>query len=90
MLFELCHTRYSLHKLIYTHKTGKVLELIHTRTFLTAVQARAIEYMVVDALLAAEPAMHFADYITKPERYLHLTDSITELIQMSNDRVSSI
>lgn len=24
MLFELCHTRYSLHKLIYTHKTGIV------------------------------------------------------------------
>lgn len=22
MLFELCHTRYSLHKLIYSHKTG--------------------------------------------------------------------
>ncbi|KAF9782073.1 hypothetical protein BJ322DRAFT_1074190 [Thelephora terrestris] len=68
MLFELCHTRYSLHKLIYTHKT-----------------ARAIEYMLVDALLAAEPIMHFADHVTNPSKYLYLTDSITELIQMSND-----
>ena len=45
--------------------------------------------MVVDALLAAEPVMHFANYVNDPERYLHLTDSITELIQMSDDRVSS-
>jgi hypothetical protein len=84
MLFELCHTRYSLHKLIYSHKTGNVRKLLYTYPFLTMlVQARAIEYMVVDALLAAEPVMHFADYVTKPERYLHLTDSIVELIQMS-------
>lgn len=46
--------------------------------------------MVVDALLAAEPIMHFADYVTKPERYLHLTDSIIELIQMSDDQVSPL
>lgn len=46
--------------------------------------------MVVDALLAAESVMHFADYVANPERYLHLTDSIIELIQMSNDPVSSV
>lgn len=68
MLFELCHTRYSLHKLIYTHKT-----------------ARAIEYMIVDALLSAESIMHFADHVTNPEKYLHLTDSIVEMIRMSDD-----
>ena len=45
--------------------------------------------MLVDALIAAEPVMHFAGYVTKPEKYLHLTDSITELIQMSDDQVSS-
>lgn len=44
--------------------------------------------MVVDALLAAEPVMHFAGYITNPDRYLHLTDSIIELIQMSDNQVS--
>jgi len=44
--------------------------------------------MIVDALLASEPVMHFADYVTNPEKYLHLTDSIIELIQMSSDRVS--
>ena len=46
--------------------------------------------MIVDALLAAEPIMHFADFVTKPERYLYLTDSIIELIQMSEDPVSSV
>ena len=90
MLFELCHTRYSLHKLIYSHKTGNFQEYIWTTPFSPLVQARAIEYMVVDALLAAEPVMHFAGYITNPDRYLHLTDSIIELIQMSNDRVSLV
>jgi hypothetical protein len=45
--------------------------------------------MLVDALLAAEPIMRFADYVTNPERYLHLTDGIIELVQMSDDEVSS-
>lgn len=45
--------------------------------------------MLVDALLAAEPIMHFADYVTNPERYLHLTDSIIEIVQMSDDKVSA-
>lgn len=44
--------------------------------------------MLVDALLAAEPIMHFADHVTNPEKYLHLTDSIIELIQMSDDEVN--
>ena len=90
MLFELCHTRYSLHKLIYSHKTGKVWESIDTFPLSPSAQARAIEYMLVDALLAAEPVMHFADHITKPEKYLHLTDTIVELIQVSEDQVSSV
>lgn len=45
--------------------------------------------MLVDALLVAEPIMHFANYVTNPERYLRLTDSVVELIQMSDDKVSS-
>jgi len=46
--------------------------------------------MTVDALLAAEPIMHFADHITNPEKYLRLTDSIVELIQMSDDEVNAV
>ena len=46
--------------------------------------------MLVDALLAAEPVMRFAEHVTNPERYLHLTDSVIELIQMSGDGVSPL
>ena len=57
---------------------------------LTICQARAIEYMIVDALLAAEPIMRFADHVTNPEKYLRLTDSIVEMIQMSDDEVNAV
>lgn len=46
--------------------------------------------MIVDALLAAEPIMRFADHVTNPEKYLRLTDSIIEMIQMSDDEVNAI
>ncbi|KAH9853312.1 HD-domain/PDEase-like protein [Lenzites betulinus] len=67
-IFELCHTRMSLHKRIYTHKTAK-----------------AIEYMIVDALTKAEPAMHIANRLEDPKEYLHLTDHIMTEIEASKD-----
>ncbi|TFY67525.1 hypothetical protein EVJ58_g1575 [Rhodofomes roseus] len=65
-IYELCHTRFSLHKRVYSHKTAK-----------------AIEYMLIDALLAAEPHMKFARDIFDPKRYLHLTDDIRIRIEAS-------
>ena len=35
-----------------------------------------IEYMIVDALLAAEPHLKIADQVYKPEKYVYLTDDI--------------
>ncbi|KAI0759750.1 hypothetical protein BD413DRAFT_270194 [Trametes elegans] len=71
-VFELCHTRMSLHKRIYTHKTAK-----------------AIEYMIVDALREAEKVMHIVDHIEDPKKYLHLTDHIQTQIEASdNDELS--
>ncbi|KAI0637570.1 HD-domain/PDEase-like protein [Trametes polyzona] len=67
-IFELCHTRMSLHKRIYTHKTAK-----------------AIEYMIVDALTKAEPVMHIANRLEDPKKYLYLTDHIMTEIQASSD-----
>ncbi|KAI0829200.1 HD-domain/PDEase-like protein [Trametes gibbosa] len=67
-IFELCHTRMSLHKRIYTHKTAK-----------------AIEYMIVDALTKAEPAMRIANRLEDPKEYLHLTDHIMTEIEASKD-----
>ncbi|KAH9931390.1 hypothetical protein B0H21DRAFT_96613 [Amylocystis lapponica] len=65
-VYELCYTRFSLHKNIYSHKT-----------------ARAIEYMVVDALMSAEPHMNFAADIFKPQKFLYLTDDIRARIESS-------
>ncbi|KAF8505416.1 HD-domain/PDEase-like protein [Russula emetica] len=65
-IYELCYTRFSLHKRIYNHKTAK-----------------AIEHMMVDAMLAAEPYLKIASYINDPKRYLGLTDDIKTEIQRS-------
>ncbi|CDO76374.1 hypothetical protein BN946_scf185011.g38 [Trametes cinnabarina] len=67
-IFELCHTRMSLHKRIYTHKTAK-----------------AVEYMIVDALTKAEPVMHIAHRLENPKEYLYLTDYIQTEIEASKD-----
>ncbi|KAG9017660.1 hypothetical protein FRB90_000356, partial [Tulasnella sp. 427] len=47
--------------------------------------AKAVEYMMVDALLAAEPVFHFSEAIDDPKKYLHLTDSIIEDIERRDD-----
>ncbi|KAI0269351.1 hypothetical protein BC834DRAFT_865983 [Gloeopeniophorella convolvens] len=65
-IYELCYTRFSLHKRIYNHKTAK-----------------AIENMLVDAMLAAEPYLKIAGQIDNPDRYLVLTDEIWLEIQRS-------
>jgi len=65
-IYELCYTRFSLHKRIYNHKTAK-----------------AIENMMVDAMLAAEPYLKIASHINDPKRYLGLTDDIRTEIQRS-------
>lgn len=65
-IYELCYTRFSLHKRIYNHKT-----------------ATAIEHMLVDAMLAAEPYLKIAGQIDDPKKYLGLTDDIRTEIQRS-------
>lgn len=45
--------------------------------------------MVIDGLLAAEPHLHIAEQVFKPERYLHLTDNIMPTIEASTSPVSS-
>ncbi|KAF9530924.1 hypothetical protein CPB83DRAFT_787510 [Crepidotus variabilis] len=45
--------------------------------------AKAVEYMIIDGLLAAEPYMKIADRIRDPKKFLFLTDSIMETIRAS-------
>lgn len=90
-LYELCHTRFSLHKRIYNHKTGKsrchlVIRYTQTERCLLPT-AKAIEYMIIDALILAEPHLKIANQIQDPQRYLYLTDDIMPRIEMSEDPV---
>ncbi|KAJ8076162.1 hypothetical protein PM082_022147 [Marasmius tenuissimus] len=47
--------------------------------------AKAIEYMIIDALLHAERVMGISKAVTNPKRYLTLTDSVMERIEDSED-----
>ncbi|KAJ7166004.1 hypothetical protein C8R46DRAFT_1192481 [Mycena filopes] len=47
--------------------------------------AKAIEYMIVDALVLAEPHLKIADQIEIPKKFLYLTDAIKERIEASED-----
>ncbi|KAH9936880.1 HD-domain/PDEase-like protein [Epithele typhae] len=85
-IFELCHTRMSLHKRIYTHKTGKWDFADKERdTHVLKSLAKAIEFMIVDALKLAEPVMNIARRLEDPKKYLHLTDEIMGTIESSDD-----
>jgi HD superfamily phosphohydrolase len=65
-LYEMFHTRYSLHKQIYTHRVGK-----------------AVEYMITDALIEANPYLKISDSIHDPEEYMNMTDCILHQIESS-------
>jgi len=67
-VYQVCYTRFSLHKQIYNHKTAK-----------------AIEYMIIDGLIAAEPFMKITERIQDPKRFLHLTDNIKDTIEETTD-----
>lgn len=47
--------------------------------------ARAIEYMLIDALKSAEPVMKIACWIENPRKYVHLTDNIRCRIEEMDD-----
>lgn len=51
--------------------------------------AIAIEYMIIDALLSADPHLDIAKRIFEPEKYLHLTDSIMPFIEATTDPASN-
>lgn len=50
--------------------------------------AKAVERMVVDALVAADAVLKLSQKIDDPDKYLHLTDSILETIENSHGPVS--
>lgn len=54
---------------------------------LTTLIAKAIEYMIIDALLAAEPYLKVANLVDKPDKYIFLTDNLLNKIEESTERV---
>jgi hypothetical protein len=52
------------------------------------IAAKAIEYMIVDALIAAEPYLHIAEQVFKPEKFVYLTEDVMSTIERSTDSVS--
>ncbi len=52
--------------------------------------AKAIEFMIVDALKLAEPVMNIARRLEDPKKYLHLTDRIQGEIEASEDPVCDV
>ena len=69
-LYELFHTRASLHQRVYTHK-----------------KAKAIEYMVVDALCLADAAWggEVSQAIWSPKDFCQLDDTVLKRIEWSKD-----
>ncbi|KAG7096279.1 hypothetical protein E1B28_003727 [Marasmius oreades] len=47
--------------------------------------AKAIEYMIIDALHLADPYMGISKAVFNPKQYLNLTDSIMDRIEASDD-----
>ncbi|KAJ7039439.1 hypothetical protein C8F04DRAFT_949938 [Mycena alexandri] len=67
-----------LHELCYTRfRLHKMI--YHHKT------AKAIEYMIVDALILADPHLKIADRIEIPQKFLYLTDDIKPRIESSED-----
>ncbi|KAJ7683564.1 hypothetical protein B0H17DRAFT_1205071 [Mycena rosella] len=67
-----------LHEICYTR--FKLHKMIYNHK-----TAKAIEYMIVDALILAEPFMKIADQIEIPKKFLYLTDDIMPRIESSED-----
>ena len=67
-IYDLFHTRASLHKRIYTHK-----------------KAKAIEFMVADALAAANSVLKLTDQVFDPKEFWKLDDTVLRQIEQRDD-----
>ncbi|CAG8592316.1 10626_t:CDS:10, partial [Cetraspora pellucida] len=66
-IYEMFHTRYSMHKKVYNHRVS-----------------RAINYMIADALVEADPYLKIKEAIRDPKKYIKLNDSILSMIEHSD------
>ncbi|KAF9073214.1 hypothetical protein BDP27DRAFT_316397 [Rhodocollybia butyracea] len=78
---EICYAYKDLDKVFDVYQTRHKLH----KTWYHHKTATAIEYMIVDALLLADPFMKIAERIKKPEEFLNLTDDIMNDILRCKD-----
>lgn len=81
-VFNLYQTRYKMYG-IYNHKTREY-SVTTVRWCTHSVAGKAIECMVVDALLAADSHLGISKRIEDPRQYLYLTDEIVLEIERSS------
>ncbi|KAJ7705829.1 hypothetical protein B0H14DRAFT_3027083 [Mycena olivaceomarginata] len=67
-----------LHEICYTR--FKLHKMIYNHK-----TAKAIEYMIVDALVLAEPHLKIADRVLIPKKFLYLTDDLMPRIEASEE-----
>ncbi|KAG0168582.1 SAM domain and HD [Apophysomyces sp. BC1015] len=78
-------------EICYHHKeVYNLYEMFHTRYSLfkriyTHRVGKAVELMITDALLSADPYLGISTSVDKPEEYLHMTDDIIRAIERSKN-----
>ena len=85
-IYELYYTCFSLHKYITT-KLVRMYFHVRVGDMLMAFIAKAIEYMITDALLAAEPYLKVANLVNKLDQYVFLMDNLLNKIEESTEKV---
>jgi HD superfamily phosphohydrolase len=77
-LYELFHSRYTLHKRAYQHRVAKVVELM-------MIEALVLADDVVTIPGTAGNRVRISDAVTDMEAYTRLTDTIFSAIELSDD-----
>ncbi|KAJ1953954.1 hypothetical protein EC988_002701 [Linderina pennispora] len=78
---EICYSRkeaYNLTEMFHTRYS------LHKRVYAHPA-AKAIEFMLIDAMLIADPVLELSQAVLDPERYLYLTDEIVRDIERSRE-----
>lgn len=76
---HICYNQKIYHDLVQVfHTRYKLFKDVYTHRV-----CKAIDYMIVDALMEANPVFQFQNKIHDPDQYVHLTDNVLSLIENS-------
>lgn len=91
-VYKLFLTRWELHKQFYNHHAGRSVFCLKSELIRYAHDdiAKAIELMIVDALLAADAYLDLSSRIYDPARFTYLSDDILLEVERSTVPVSKL